>query len=68
MNFTLLVSRSHLSGLVVLHDKFERTQKVLLEVEVLKLALLQKLEGQLPGIGTNHWLLEFTAFFVGMVY
>jgi hypothetical protein len=54
MNFTLLVSRSHLSGLVVLHDKFERTQKVLLEVEVLKLALLQKLEGQLPGIGTNH--------------
>ena len=40
----------NLAWLVVLHDEFERPQKVLLEVEVLQLALLQKLQRQLPEV------------------
>jgi hypothetical protein len=43
----------YLSGLVVLHDELERPQEVLLEVEVLQLALLQELERQLPGVNNR---------------
>jgi hypothetical protein len=39
---------AHLSRFVVFHDELKGSQKILLKVEVLQLALLQKLEGQLP--------------------
>jgi hypothetical protein len=48
----------NLAWLVVLHDEFERPQEVLLEVEVLQLALLQKLQRQLPEV-LKTWRLRF---------
>jgi hypothetical protein len=57
--------RSYLSGLVVLHDKFEWTQKVLLEVEVLKLTFLQKLERQLSENVIIHRSIQYKTLFPG---